>query len=363
MIKICLIVNSLMFGGVEKVIENYFYNYDKNTYQITILTQDNSLTEDIEHFKALGFEIKIVTHKRKNLLKNFFEIKKFLKENKFDIIHSHMSYTNFYVLWLAKKYGVNTRINHYHNVFNFTGLKAKAVKICNKLCDKYATFNFFCSNAVKDYFGETVHESMILYNAINLEDFKFNEEERKKIRAELKIENNFVIGHIGRFTPQKNHMFLIDIFYELQKTREDARLMLLGNGPLYDTVLEKVKKLGLEEKVIFTGVHKDPEKYYNAMDCFVLPSLYEGLGIVCIEAQTNGLSCIVSEAIPQEANLSNVLKFVSLERNEKEWAEIIESLDYNLDRSFGYNRIKDTEFDISFERHKLFDFYQKAFNN
>lgn len=164
----------------------------------------------------------------------------------------------------------------------------------------------------------------ILNNAIDLSKFKYNEEVRKNKRKELEIDDDtFVIGHIGRFVQQKNHTFLIDVFNEVQKKKANAKLILVGQGPLKDEIENKVKNLNLENKVVFLGQREDVDELYQAFDCFVLPSLYEGLGMVLIEAQASGLPCIASTEIPDIARVTEKLKFVRLDENIDYWKNSI----------------------------------------
>ena len=159
----------------------------------------------------------------------------------------------------------------------------------------------------------------ILPNAIEPERFKFSEVFRKEIRKRYGInDDDFVIGHVGRFYPQKNHDFLIDIFHEIRKQQPNAKLLLLGDGPLQDKIRQKINSLGITGSVIFAGLQKDPSPFYSAMDVFAFPSLWEGLGIVLLEAQYNGLPCVVSEAVPKEVTISNLLTYSSFDVDEWE---------------------------------------------
>ena len=164
----------------------------------------------------------------------------------------------------------------------------------------------------------------IINNAIDLDKFKYSEKLRKEKRKELGIKDDtLVIGHIGRFVTQKNHTFLIDIFNELHKENKDSLLMLVGQGPLQYEIKEKVKSLGLENSVLFLGQRDDVNRLYQAMDVFCLPSLYEGLPVVGVEAQANGLLCILSDEMTKETKVLNSTVFLSLNKTASEWANSI----------------------------------------
>ena len=185
-------------------------------------------------------------------------------------------------------------------------------------CGEAAAINGWGKSAVKK--GKVT----ILPNAINPERFKFNESARREIRAKHGIdEDDFVVGHVGRFYPQKNHEFLINVFSELHKQRANAKLLLLGDGPLQEKIRQEVETLGLTGSVIFAGLQKDPALFYSAMDVFAFPSLWEGLGIALLEAQYNGLPCVVSDVVPKEVEVSNGITRVNLNTSTQEWTKVL----------------------------------------
>lgn len=358
MYKICLVVNGLSFGGVEQVLYNYLKNYDRAQFKFDIIAQrEISIQSDIDRFKNLGFNIQLVTHKRKNPIKNYFQIKKIIKYGSYDVVHSNMSNMNFYVLKLAKKYGVKVRVNHYHNIFNCGKIKQVLIKKCNKLCDKYATHNIFCSNAVAEYFGKANKNAFILTNAIELDKFKFNIHIRNLIRKQNSIEDDeYVVGNIGRFAEQKNQLFLIDIFTEYHKINPKSKLLLCGEGEMIELIKRKCLALGILNSVIFAGVSSSVEEYYNAMDCFVFPSKFEGLGMTFLEAQINGLNCVVSDVVPKEAIISDTSIVLSIYNDSPlVWAGKI-----TLDNCNSHNCKFDErvgKYDINICGQTLIDFY------
>ena len=361
--RVCLVVNGLSYGGVEQILYNYLQDYDKSKYYFDIIAQrEISIEKDIYRFSEIGFNILFVTHKRKSIVKNYFEIRKILKNGNYDIIHANMSYMNFYVLRFANKYGIKTRINHYHNVFNGSSLKKMIYFICNRLCNKYSTYNLFCSYKVADYFGKTSKESSILPNAIDIKRFEFDEFIREETRNRIGITKDiFVIGHIGRFTNQKNHSFIIDVFDKYHKKNSKSKLLLCGDGELLEMSKKKCEDLELQDSVIFLEPTSKPEIYYNAMDYFLFPSVFEGLGITMVEAQINGLSCTCSEVIPEEAILSNRVSIISLKESSISWANTITQKKY--DRKI---KINCSRYDIDRYKQCLYSIYeqkQKVKNN
>ena len=191
---------------------------------------------------------------------------------------------------------------------------------------------------------------------------KFNKEKRNEIRKKLKIDENIIlVGHIGRFVTQKNHEFLIDVFNEIIKKRKqenfDSKLILIGQGNLKENIIEKIKYLGLQDYVIFTGQTTNVSDYYNAMDIFVLPSLYEGLPVVGIEAQANGLLCEFSTDMTNETKVLNTTKFISLKETPKIWAEMILEDYNNFKRLDSFEEMTKNNFNIIEEAKKLEKYY------
>ena len=204
----------------------------------------------------------------------------------------------------------------------------------------------------------------IINNAIDLDKFKYDENIRKQKREEFGIgEDTKVIGHIGRLVTVKNHLFLIDVFNEVYKKNKNTILILAGEGPLRDTIKDKIKSLNLENNVKLLGIRKDVNELYQAFDVLVLPSLYEGLPVVGIEAQASGLSCILSDAMTRETKILDTSKFISLNETKENWADCIIKLLENSKREDARKQLRNKKFDIKVEAEKLDDFllhYKKS---
>ena len=261
--------------------------------------------------------------------------------------------------------GVKKRIAHHHQAYVsecHPGLRAGITDFLKRIlcfilripCKMFATHWLACSEAaaINGWGKNSVKkgEVIILPNAIDPERFKFDEKARKEIRARYGIkDDDFVIGHVGRFYPQKNHDFLIDVFYEVHKQKPSAKLLLLGDGPLQEKIRKKVKDLGIADSIIFAGLQKGPAPFYSAMDVFAFPSLWEGLGIVLLEAQYNGLPCVVSEVVPKEAEISDGITSMDLNTSVQEWAKDVIS----LSRMRNYVKCVKSQFDINVAFPKL----------
>ena len=194
-------------------------------------------------------------------------------------------------------------------------------------------------------------------NAIETERFAYNEAVRQEMRSSLGLEEKFVVDHAGGFRNQKNHDFLIDIFAEIRKRRDDAVLLLVGGGQLMNEIKAKVMKLGLNDCVIFAGYKGDIERYYQVMDVFVFPSLYEGLGMVAVEAQVSGLPTVCSTEVPDEAKICDACKFIPLSRSASEWADETFKLCYGHIRRDMSQYARSAGFDIKQQAQKLTAWY------
>ena len=266
------------------------------------------------YFKNLNIKIyEIGTSK--NFIKRVFKEKKIMKDNNYDVIHINGNYCSRLFDCIAAKIAkIKKIIIHSHNTNSGTDNKIKNMihVITKKLFDFFATDYFACSDeAAKWMFSKKIWKNKKYYfikNGIDINKFKYNEKSRIDLRNKYNLNNKFVIGHVGRFQYQKNHRFLIDVFYEIQKKNSNSILLLIGTGEFEHEIRNKVEKLGISNKVLFLGNKEDANKYYSAMDCFALPSFFEGLGIVAIESQTSGLPTYVYKSVPEAANISKLFK-------------------------------------------------------
>lgn len=310
-------------GGISSYMMNYYRHFDKNKIQIDFVVHGKGGVYDNE-IQKLGGKVYHVPTKRENYIENKKQIKNIIKNGKYHIVHSHMDGMNGPMLCLAKKCGVKVRISHSHNTSHLTSNKLKLLihETARKSIPKYATDMWACSKAAGKWLYGT-NNFKIIPNAIEVERYQFNELDRNRIRHQLHIENKYVIGHIGKFEYQKNHEFLIKVFAQIAKNNEDVVLLLIGDGSLKHLIQSEVAKLGISDRVIFLGKRKDVNKLMNAFDIFVLPSNFEGLPVVAVEAQANGLKCICADTITKEINLDGRVEFLSLTCDIEEWVSAI----------------------------------------
>lgn len=326
-VRIAHIIGKWIGGGVESVVMNYYRNIDKSKIQFDFICDDDSTNIPRAEIESMGGRIILIPPYQK-VFKYQKELKRVLREGNYRIVHSHINALSVFPLRAAKKAGVPVRIAHSHSTTNKKEWKKNILKMVLKPFSKvYATHYFACTeHAGRWLFGDKTFDEgkvYILNNAIDLDKFKYNEEVRRAKRKDLNIDDDtIVIGHAGRFVAQKNHEFIIDIFNEVHKQNKNTKLMLIGKGPLEEHIKEKVEQYRLTEAVMFLGQRPDDiHELYQAMDIFLFPSLYEGLGMVAIEAQCSGLPCICSTEVPEAAKVTNNIEFIDLQENIEKWTE------------------------------------------
>ena len=362
-IKVALFVCRMVYGGVEAVISNYMRNFDKDKFELHIITQDINDENCIKDFVEQGFIVHVVTHKRKGIMKNIRDTKKLFREYDFDIVHSHMTLANFLVLFLAKHYGIKVRISHSHNCLNSSTLIQKIkYGILRKLNCMPATDYYACGvDAGAFLFGEKNMKAgkvKVFKNAIDIKKYAFDPIIRNAMREKLGIHDKMCIGHVGRFTEQKNHTFLIGCFNDYHKINPESVLLLVGDGELKEEITEKINELGLSDSVIMTGNITNVEDYYQAMDVFLLPSVFEGLPLVSVEVQNCGLPCLISDKVDKRCKITENVYFLPIDSTSV-WAEKINSLDTKNRRSC-CEEIAANGYDIVSESEKLAQSYLSA---
>lgn len=325
MIRVLHCVAGMNYGGYEAFIMNVYRNIDREKVQFDFLSSFKGVYDDeIREMGGKIYYIPFIT--QKGPLSYQSNLNKFFREHKeYTIVHSHMDKFSGSVMYAAKKAGVKVRIAHSHNIANEGGIAYQLVKnFYGLFIDANCTHRFACSkDAAKWMFKDKADKAVIVYNGIDIKKYLPNKQVRDSVRKELSLENSYVVGHVGRFTQQKNHDFLIDIFRRVKDRRKDAKLLLVGAGDLQQKIKEKADRLGLAEDIIFYGTTNKVCEIMQAMDTFVFPSLFEGLGIVLIEAQSAGLYCTASSRVPSLSQITDNMQFLPLEMSAEEWAEKI----------------------------------------
>lgn len=360
-IRIAQIIGKWLGGGVEAVVMNYYRHIDRNKIQFDFICDEDSTNIPYEEIESLGGKVILIPPYQK-VFKYHKELKRVLKEGNYKIVHSHINTLSVFSLFAAKCAGVPVRIAHSHSVIinDKKEYKRNIIKKILRLFSKtFATNYCACSEsaAISQFGLKTFKEGKvkIIYNAIDIDKFKFNKQLRAKVRKNLNINDSaIVIGHVGRLVETKNQLFLLDIFNEYNKINKNSFLVLIGQGPMLEQIKIKIKKTNLTEKVLLLGQRNDINELYNAFDCFVFPSLYEGLGMSLIEAQINGLYCIASSRVPLEVKISNHLDFVDLSSSINIWANKVKKNNRRLD---AVDESTVSKYNIDLQNKSLEDYY------
>lgn len=329
--RILHVIGIMNRGGAETLLMNLYRNIDRERIQFDFAVHSSQTGVYDDEIRAMGGKIIYFPHYngRNHLIyKKKWQL--FLQNHpEYLIIHGHLRSTAAIYLNIAKRYG-RIAIAHSHSTSSRGNRLNKFVKYLIQVpIRRIADYFFACSMQAGIWlFGQKVcagNRFYILNNAIDSEKFIFSEEIRNKVRKELNIENTFVIGHVGNFDYTKNHSFIIDIFETIHHKYKNSSLVLIGGGD--PELLKKIKKIayqkGLTEYIRFLGIRNDINELLNAFDVFLFPSIHEGLGIAAVEAQANGLKCILSDKIPSEVRISENLEFLSLKAPSEFWAEQI----------------------------------------
>jgi len=348
-------------GGISAFMMNYYRHIDRRKVQIDFVVHgfEKGVFDDEIH--ELGGEIYNVPVKSKDYLGNIRELRKIFKSGKYKIVHSHMDAMGAVVLREAKKSGIPIRIAHAHNTDHLTNnfLKYILNEVARKTIKNYATHLFACSESagIWLYGKNAVKEGKvkIIKNAIEVEKYIFDLNKRNSLRKKFNLENNFVVGHIGRFDYQKNHIFLLHVFSQLVNKIPNAKLILVGDGHLREKIEREIEELGLKNSVILLGQRDDVNELLNMFDVFVFPSLFEGLGIAAVEAQANGLKCFLSNTIPHEVKITDKVEFLSIESIE-DWVNALTNVSY-YDRNINYTDFVKAGYEIKNAAKELCEMY------
>ena len=313
--RILHIVPNMQAGGLESFIMNMMRNIDKEKISFDFLVHYEKECFYDKEIKKLGGKIyRFSLREDGKIIKYIRELNRFFKEHQeYKIIHCHMESIAFIIFLVARHNGVKVRVMHSHNISTEPTLKGRIKFILSRFARLLSTDNFACSNeAGKFLFGKKQYK--VIANAIDLDKFKYSKSKRDKIRKELKVNDDIILmGHIGRFCAQKNHTKLIDIFTKYHDNNKNAKLVLVGNGEEKENIINKCKDNGIINDVIILSNRSDTDALYCGFDMFVFPSLFEGLGIVLIEAQMSGLKCYTTKnTVPMEACISDNLKYIDL---------------------------------------------------
>lgn len=356
-IRVLQVVPNMHAAGLETVIMNMYRNIDRNKVQFDFLVHYKQRYFYDDEIEALGGKIyRLSFREDNNFIKYLKDLKSFFSTHvEYKIIHGHMASTAYFYLRAARKQNIPIRILHSHNTSTEKNSKGKIKRQMLKLSTIYANKYCACSIAAGEFlFGK--RKFNVINNAINVEYFAFDPKVREVIRKELNVDDYLVLGNIGRFNTQKNHKFILKVFFELLKINPDARLLLVGEGELESKIKTEIRELGIGDKVMLLGVRKDVNLIYQALDFFLLPSLFEGLPVVGVESQASGTVSIVSSKVTEELKITDLVSFLPLEKGADYWAHYIKNY-RNYQKKDVSEQIKNSGYEIKTEANKLMQYY------
>ena len=360
-LRVLQVVTHMERGGLESMLMNYYRYIDREKIQFDFLVHRQERAAYDDEIEAMGGKIyrlpRLVPWSKAYLtaLNRFFD-----EHPEYRIVHVHQDCLSSVILKAAQQHNIPVRIAHSHNANQDRNLKYPIKLWCRRSIPRCATHLFACGKDAGDWmFGGASYQ--IINNAIDTTAYTYDTNKRVELRRQLGLADELVIGHVGRFNPQKNHPFLLDIFAALLKKESNAVLLLVGGGEGMSQIREKAQKLGIAEHVHFLGVRSDVADLMQAMDMFVLPSLYEGLPVTMVEAQAAGLPCIISDKVPPECILTEgLVDIMTLSASPEAWAEKILAK-RAIPRTDRRAEIAAHGFDITTETVKLQEFYLKAY--
>lgn len=356
-IRVLQVVTYMGRGGLETMLMNYYRHIDRSKVQFDFLTHREFEGDYDKEIKDLGGNVYHLSNLNplstsyKKSLNDFFE-----NHPEYKIVHSHLDCMAGIPLKYAKLNNAPIRIAHAHNSNQTKDLKYPLKLFYKRNIKRNANYLFACGDEAGKWMFNT-DDFKVLNNAINAKDYTLNTNIRNNKRKEFSIsDDSILVGHVGRFFPQKNHEFLIDIFNQFHKDHPNSYLMLVGEGELKSSIQDKVQSLGLEDYVIFTGLRSDVNELLQAMDVFLFPSLYEGLPVSIIEAQAAGLPCLISDKVPIECKKTDLVYQLNLDDSVNVWSDKVYELSF-ITRRDTYEEIKESGFDIIENAKWLENFY------
>lgn len=363
--KVAIIVGKMDSGGKKNLIMEYYRHIDRSKVQFDFICDCDSQAIPEQEIKSLGGRVyKISPYQR--IFDNMSDMRRIFKKNKYPVVHAYNSTMNLFSMAVAKQCNIPVRISESLSMAHEGDWKTILKKMLRPMSKCFANYYMSCGNDCGRWqFGDKLFDSGkvdVFKTVINTESNVYNLELREKTRKEFGWEDKIVIGHIGRFTAQKNSVYMIEIFGAIAKKEPKAVLCLIGNGELKKDMLSKVKELGIESQVDYLGRREDIQQFYNAMDCFILPSLYEGLPVVGLEAESCGLPMFFSTEVAREANACELGHFISLNESCDMWAnKILRVTKKNMSiRRSHAKEVKAAGFDSASEALRLQKYYFDA---
>ena len=327
--KVLIIIGKLYIGGAERVARDIGYYADSEKYEIHYLVYGAEKGAYESELEEQGCIIHHMESPSKGYITYYKKLAELFKENKFDVIHCHTMFSSGWAMLAGRAYKVPIRIAHSHTIRGPEkrgALKRVYENVMRQVVVRNATHLVACGKSAGVWlYGSKVFEEKgkLIYNGIDLKEFIYSKEARDYLRSKYQLQDRFIIGHVGHLATVKNQIFLINLMPQIIKVNPKALLLLLGDGADRAMLMNRVEELKLERYVWMTGNVENVGEFMSAMDVFAFPSLYEGMPLALVEAQTNGLPCLISDCIPADVHLTDLIKPMAIEENSLEWIQSI----------------------------------------
>lgn len=365
--KILIISGNLYVGGAEKVARDIALLADREKYTFDYLVYGDTVGAYEAPLEAVGCRIFHLPQPREGFFRHFRDLRKLMKAGGYYAVHGHTMFSSGWAMLAAKICGVPVRVCHSHSALaNGSGfVKSVYEQIMRLLILTCSTDLVACGiKAGQRLYGRTAFEKRgkLILNGIDIPAFAYDPDKRESIRHALHAEDQWIIGHVGHLAGVKNQRFLLELMPLLLASNPRALLLLLGEGDDRPMLEEKIREMGLQDRVILTGNVTNVAEYLSAMDVFAFPSLYEGLPLSILEVQANGLPCVISDTVPEDVFLTDLIHPLSLSAPQEEWVDKICTLERNQPE--GYNQVlRSSDYAVEKAMEKIYRIYEKADKN
>lgn len=360
MVKILFLSGSLAQNGTEMFMMNVLRSIDRNLFHIDFCINNGEITPNRKEAESLGCKVFVLPSRRENFIKSAIAFTNFFRKHgaEYNAIHwNGGNLSSILVFILAWFYKIPVRIVHAHSS-SAVGLHNRVLHNLNRRLIPYLCNRLFACSPEASRFFYRSNPSVIINNGIDVNKFDYNLDVRKRVRNDLRIaDDTILLGHVGRFDDNKNHAFMLDLFESFHREHVNSAFVFVGNGITFNKIKEEAAQKGLQDFIIFTGSRNDVNELMQAMDCFIMPSKFEGLPFVLIEAQCAGLPCVISDTISKEVNITDNVHFVSLSSDAQNWSLIINNVLLNTTRESKANVIIKKGFSITDTVSTLQDIY------